>query len=265
MTPLALALSKQLLLPAKKRARIIDTAGFLDQFRDIHCFEITRALPLIFQIGDHYIETGRGDDRYAFLPAPRTWLEAVVLTEQGDQGRQGRLFIESADRNSAEFYTITWMQGAFVTTSWGVMPLARNANAGSLVRHFPNELVEFTPSTSDEHTKFTFFATFSLINHPKIIGRKQHMPHRGLEKRLVQTFGAGKFPLHAWTEIQLDVTPTHDARRDPSVEAHYTGARALHFCRAHLRLSNGNLSFVTSHWRGDAALGIRQSRYKVVA
>jgi hypothetical protein len=264
MTPLAHFLAKQLVLPVKNRARIIDTIGFMEKFRDVHCFEVTRVLPLICQVGDHYIETGRGDDRYAFLPAPRTWIEHVTQTPQGDLARQGRLFIESSDRNSAEFYSVTSRQGVVAVTSLGVMPLARAANSASLVRTFPNELRDFTPTTPDEHIKFAFFATLSLINHPKIIGRKQHMPHRGLEKRMLQTFGPGKFPLHAWTEIELDVTPTHDARRDPSIEAHYSGTRALHFCRRHLRLTNGRLVIVTSHWRGDAALGIRQSRYTVV-
>ena len=65
------------------------------------------------------------------------------------------------------------------------------------------------------------------------------------------------------TEIKLEITEPVDASHDPSMEAHYTGDRALHFCRAHLRIRLGKLEIVRSHWRGDASLGIKQSRYRL--
>ena len=106
----------------------------------------------------------------------------------------------------------------------------------------------------------------AIINSPKIIGRRQHMPHRGLERALIAKQKAiGKFPLHAWTEIQLKVTPPKDMSSDAPAEDHLTGQKALHFCRAHLRVRMGRLEVVRAHWRGDAALGIKRSRYKVTA
>lgn len=108
------------------------------------------------------------------------------------------------------------------------------------------------------------FGALAFINSPRIIGRRQHMPHRGLERELLrQQKVIGKFPLHAWTEIVLEVTPPKEADGQHEYEAHLTGKRALHFVRAHLRIRDGKLSFVKAHWRGDAALGIKQSRYRL--
>ncbi|QPF81665.1 hypothetical protein IC762_17725 [Bradyrhizobium genosp. L] len=103
----------------------------------------------------------------------------------------------------------------------------------------------------------------AMINTPRIIGRCQHMPHAGLARDLRKRFGAGRFPLRAWTEIQLKVTPPEQGEGE--AEAHLTGARALHFCRAHLRVRLGRLELVSSHWRGDPALGIKQSKYRLVS
>lgn len=90
------------------------------------------------------------------------------------------------------------------------------------------------------------------------------MPHRGLERALIANQKlVGKFPLHAWTEIKLHVTPPKEAEGEH--EAHLTGERALHFCRAHLRIRLGRLEVVKAHWRGNPAIGIKQSRYTVTA
>jgi hypothetical protein len=75
----------------------------------------------------------------------------------------------------------------------------------------------------------------------------------------------GTFPLRAWTEIVLEVTPPSEAGALDPGEAHLTGRRALHFCRQHLRIRGGRLELVKAHWRGDAAIGIKQSRYRVAA
>lgn len=111
------------------------------------------------------------------------------------------------------------------------------------------------------------YAALSVINTPRVIGRRQHMPHAGLQRKLAQARGmVGKFPLHAWTEIKLEVSPPRldrSATGDPH-EARLTGAKALHFCRCHLRVRLGQLELVSAHWRGDPALGMKQSRYKLL-
>jgi hypothetical protein len=73
----------------------------------------------------------------------------------------------------------------------------------------------------------------------------------------------GTFPLRAWTEIKLEVCPPKWAGDLPENETHFTGTRALHFCRAHARIRLGRLEFVRAHWRGDPALGIKRSRYRL--
>ena len=106
-----------------------------------------------------------------------------------------------------------------------------------------------------------------FINRPEVVGRRQHMPDQRLERALLKgRVNIGKFPLRAWTEIQLNVNrTTHDASMLPSREAHLSGKRPMHFCRAHLRLQLGRVVLVRGHWRGDASVGVKRSRYKVLA
>jgi hypothetical protein len=105
----------------------------------------------------------------------------------------------------------------------------------------------------------SLYAYLVMINSPRVIGRRQHPPHKVLQKG----FAGGHFPLHAWTEIKLEVTkPTLIDDGEPH-QARLTGLRALHFCRAHVRIKNGKLEYVTAHWRGDASIGIKRSRYAV--
>ena len=102
-----------------------------------------------------------------------------------------------------------------------------------------------------------------LINSPHIIGRRQHMPHAGLERQLTRGLAGGKFPLHAWTEIKLQVAKPVEIDDGEPHEAHLTGRRALHFVRKHIRIRLGQLEYVSAHWRGDPSIGIKRSRYTV--
>lgn len=109
-------------------------------------------------------------------------------------------------------------------------------------------------------------ALLAFINSPKIIGRREHPPHIGLQRKVARAQGkSGKAALRPWTEIKLSVTPPIRDTGNEDSEPTLTGAKALHFCRAHLRIRLGKLEMVRGHWRGDPALGIVQSRYKVVA
>jgi len=241
MTPLAHEITKQRLLPKAMRIYDEDTIALT---QDIHCFDITEALDLSFDLARTYAIKQNYDKKLVFLPAPRTWIEFK-------KGNPPTTFCYMLTETEDE---ITYR------------PLMRDEFMGF---NNPKKLFSITKGRAiydyvDQTTHI--IAILALINHPKIVGRRQYMPHRGLERRLVQKLGIGKFPLHGWTELKLHVTPTIDARNDdPSIEAHYTGHKCLHFCRAHLRLWYGELLFVNAHWRGDPALGIKQTRYKVVA
>lgn len=242
MTPLAYRITKELTLPLKDR-RFNDCAGLLQCMDDIHCFECSEVLGLAKELGDQALSSGV-DERSTFLPAPKTWVE---FAEDGE--RLGLLLVEKdigAYKTASVF--VADRNGSGAVTSF-VMLGAAARPIGAL---------------GDKRMDALIYGLLAFINTPRIVGRRQHMPHRGLERDLRRALGLqGKFPLHAWTEILLHVAPPKDASDEPSVEAHYTGKRALHFCRAHLRIKLGRLELVKAHWRGDSSLGIKRSRYVV--
>lgn len=233
--------------------------------KDTNFFEVSEVLPLAVQLinaCNPYINDrpGRIDHKLIFLPAPKMWIEWDQRVQPDYKGRDanGVAVLRTAvilrevddDRNNFMIETIV-----------------KRDNNGSIEIE-SSKMMRLLPKSDSNPVGavLVIYAILTLINNPKIIGRRQHMPHRGLERKLLKSrFSGSYFPLRAWTEIMLKVTPTRDARQDPSVEAHYTGRRAMHFCRAHLRLWDGKLIFVSSHWRGDPTLGIKQSRYRVVA
>lgn len=244
MTPLAFRLAKEMLTPAKDRT-FNDNAGLLARLGDIHCFELTAVTPLMDELAKH-IRLGHIDDRTSFLPAPKTWIETRY---QG--GTRLAWFLEEAvDKSTARIVTSFSddQTGQFGSAAQGEIRLGEREQGGFVDPIAPQAV-------------HLILAALAIINTPRIIGRQSHAPHRGLERRLLSMRGViGKFPLHAWTEIKLKVADIRDADDEPE-EAHYTGERALHFCRAHLRVRLGRVEIVRSHWRGDASLGIKRSRY----
>lgn len=105
--------------------------------------------------------------------------------------------------------------------------------------------------------------TLNLINTPGLIGLKQHAPHRSLARKF-QTIGAGRYPLHAWSEVVLK-HQTRIAGPDEQL-AGLTHHKCLHFVRSHLRhYRDGKVVTIPAHWRGDPALGIKRTRYRMAA
>ena len=101
-----------------------------------------------------------------------------------------------------------------------------------------------------------------LINTPGIVGMKQRTPHTGLARKLAR-IGVGSYPLRAWSEVTVK---THTVVDDGEYESGATFRKCLHFVRAHRRhYRDGRESIVRAHWRGDPALGIKRTRYKVAA
>lgn len=110
------------------------------------------------------------------------------------------------------------------------------------------------------------YSFLAMVNSPSVVGRKVNRAHAGLQRQLSKLQGAPHGgELRPWTEIILDVTTPTNSLGDQGLGAErLTGKKALHFCRSHLRIQNGRLVRVRGHFRGDASLGIVQSRYKVV-
>jgi hypothetical protein len=238
------------LIDLKKR----DSAKVLPSLPSAHCFDLSAVYPEVQRLAEEFGAGAQADSRLAFMPAEVTWIEFVVPGLVQGTRRFGVLLREE---DPGEKHTLVWVAlcSELHSETAGLIGLGESTGA------------YFSDSDSKhslEAISWMIYACLSLINYPRDIGRVQHMPHRGLERDLARVRGlVGKFPLHAWTEIKLDLAPPHD-HRDTAHEAHITGNKSFHFCRSHLRVRRGKVEFVRHHWRGDPALGIKQSRYVVV-
>lgn len=287
MTPLAHQIAKQLTLPIAKRVFHDEPRGLLQKLCDAHCFESTKIMPLLpdlldgekdetaitkFVNGERVKMMGENTvtkfaglaARLAFLPAPATWIEWTGDEWIGGnkKARYGWLLVDDFYSDGPrEFITCFSTQ---VTGCDFCFSFPKDGNLTDAVTHG-----DANPETEEENLTKSVYVTIlvallALINTPKIIGRQQHMPHIGLQRALAHAHGGiGKYPLQAWTEIRLEVGVPQFAEGEH--EARLSGAKALHFCRAHLRLRNGRVEFVRAHWRGDPAVGIKRSRYRLEA
>lgn len=249
MTPLAHRVVRQLMDPQSRSAFAADDcAGLASRMDDIHCFEVSEVLPLACDLARR-IGDGGGATEMMFLPSPRTWIEFR------DDGNNLVAYHLSAAPGYMEVALVFTYEGRVHTQP--LYPILIGANLEKwLDRHADQKTALLT---------LVQIASFlTIINSPRCIGRVQHMPHRGLERQLLKARAmVGKFPLRAWTEIKLSVSDIGKRADGTEYEAHYTGEKCLHFCRAHLRIRNGRLERVSSHWRGNPALGIKRSRYAV--
>lgn len=272
MTPLALAIAKEALLPPRKRT-FRDGCALLEQMGDIHCFEVSAISGLAADLHARMVEGvevdadgfGLVDDVPAFagmaettsfLPAPRTWIEWRV--ESGF--RRGFLLVDEG--GWARVYQADGMPTGAVSKDHTVkMGLgAKSGDAGAL--EVPSDLAR--QDQIEWSTKaIRLNVLLALINTPRVVGRQEHAPHAGFERKLSTHKGAA-FRLHPWNEIKLEVLRPPAAGEVGSAGESLTGQKALHFCRAHLRLRRGRVEIVSAHWRGDAALGVQRSRYRAV-
>lgn len=265
MTPLAHQIVKELTLP--KNRRTFRDFGLLDMMDNIHCFECSEVVEISRDIYWNFRKSEDENmkirqeiaDQLGFLPAPKTWIEFKEYDV-----RMGILLTEMPLGLVRAYFAYT-APNDFAQVSWNVVWDLKEVESPSMIMHVGNKKPdEQRKRKIHEHTDNMYIncmGLLAMINTPKIIGRIQHMPHVGLEKKLSRSLG-GKYPFHAWNEIILSIHPPEEALGEH--EAHLTGTKALHFCRAHLRIKLGKIEFVRSHWRGDPALGIKQSRYKIV-
>jgi hypothetical protein len=279
-----------LTLPKRKRLGFGGSDDYADRLWGAHFFELSDVHELICDLAEKILQGEMNVGPLGFLPAEKTWVEW-----RGLAGREAFLIEAGRDNKTAVFLS-AFEQADYTPEQMEEMKQRKECSGRLKIgysiydenQHLKlyydggqpswtkkQDFSEFKQPellSADEKIAISdwypcqIFAALSLINSPRIIGRRQHMPHRGLERRLTQKFGlTGKFPLRAWTEIKLHVTTPKDMSSDGLHEAHLTGQKALHFCRAHLRVRLGKLEIVRGHWRGDCSLGIKQSRYKLTA
>jgi hypothetical protein len=265
MTPLAQAILADYAKPSRAR-RFASNGVQTDVPKELlsaHAFELTAVHDMVQPLGLKMSDVQEGllgglqQTQLAFLPAPNTWIEYAVDVASTKQ-RHGILLL-SAEEFALGVLCIGW-DGGMEAVAEIALPLSGSENFGQ-IRTFPPK-VDWVPADWVGHMVRDVYAMLSIINSPRVIGRKQHMPHGGLQRKIAASRGmVGKFPLHAWSEIVLEVTPPTLA--DGEHEGRLSGSKALHFCRAHLRIQNGRLVLVSAHWRGDPALGMKQTRYRL--
>lgn len=266
MTPLANKLAKELLLPKSKREAIWFDGP--EKVVGAHCFSVTDVLPIIQSLG-HKMEMDGVSGRLAFLPFDATWIEwshqkvgeyetSAVLLECVDDGVSVTYF-SKCEKAGHEFVYASCRGRSDGTAEKAVailplgLDLLSEDEKNSVVRSFADRGIY-------KLTAFEIYAALAIINSPNIIGRKTHGNHKGLAKRLAN-MGGGTVT-NGWTELRLSVIGTDC---EDGQQANITGEKCLHFCRSHLRVRNGKLERVKSHWRGNPALGVKQSDYRVTA
>jgi len=101
-----------------------------------------------------------------------------------------------------------------------------------------------------------------IINAGPLFAETERVaPHRGFAKKAITSGVEGPWRDEGWQRLKLN----HGTRS--AITDHETGQvcgkKRLHFCRAHMRVSNGKPGIVRSHWRGDSTLGIVAKTYVV--
>jgi hypothetical protein len=255
MTPLA----QKIMRHSSRDKELIEVKKSLERG---HCFEITAIKSLIEPVVRNITsQDGRQakfflSGQFIFLPDSECWLEWNTSSHS-----RGGALITAVSDTQATITPFVELGNSIEGLPSGAFPLGKSHLFGTVYAH--ESIIE----SEDEMAKAAYvfqyvgaYVALQMINTPKLLGRKQHQPHAGLQREIARNKGmVGKFPLRAWTEIELDVSPkwagdkVHDVRLSCS--------KALHFVRAHPRYVGDRWVKVREHWRGDPSLGIKRQRY----
>lgn len=269
------------------RANHYDT--LLAPFPAVKCFEISQVMEMIGALAQAAQEKNAVAESVAFLPAPAIWLEFrhdhIRPDNRCVKAIEGYLLVQK-DKTSASCTSLLGFETrggvSFVPIPLADLPLlaASDPDGWALdstsaqqdlasAPHVPGtprydaSNVDLDQALLDEqHRAYWLYAALSIINSPKIVDQTTRRASSGLQKRLARKAGA-PFELLPWHEILLDVTPPPGGERQAGDGERLTGPKALHFCRAFLRIRLGRLERVRAHWRGDPTLGLSQASYRV--
>jgi hypothetical protein len=265
MTPLAARLLKALTLPARKRPFLWNQSETPDLIRRIpgaHCFEVHEAINFMLQLAPAD-KTKPLDDMFDgvfFLPSPKTFLEFRAALENAAVVVRVGLLLEQVQPHNA---TVTFFDdfGAYLVGEISTTSADYVIYKGAGV---PNYYAAAF-GTSDINAilaQFMSCAHMALvaINSPKVLAQTSAPTNKGAIRRARQLGLANLHP--TFTEVKIEITKPRDIGDDDSTGV-LTGTRALHFCRKHVRIRRGRMEYVSAHWRGNAANGVRTPNYTV--
>ena len=254
MTPLAHRIARDMLAFRKDRAFLGEAEAWICQHMlDAHFFDVAEILPLAHELVVHAEGSAKALQDLCFLPAPITWLEfiqsngsrAAFMVAQIDE-REAIVVVVDGNEFRALPIGILYTEELLADEVGGVMFKCLNTFGGDF----------------EQRVLFSVIGLLNLINRPGGLMRREHAPHRGIARDLSKRAMVGRFPLRGWTEITLNVAPGGN-QREPKA-AGSTGDKCLHFVRSHRRRCYGVWVQIPAHWKGDPALGIKQTRYRVV-
>lgn len=229
-------------------------AGLLSTWSEVHCFEITElhaALLTGWRPGSIVWQDLFG---WVFLPADTCLFEWQTPL----RGRQGFVLSRSVAAPSPRRIAFSYFDaGPGQPARGGEYPLWLEEGSGRW--HVP-------PSHRHDDMRYDaalWHRILIAINTPQIVDRLTHMPDPGAQRAVANRRGAvGRYPLQAWTEVKLACWTVVDAQQRTQ-EIWLSGRKPLHFVREHRRRVLGQWTRIPCHWRGDAAIGIKQTRYRV--
>ena len=196
MTPLAYRIVKHSWLPLKDRCSH-DPANLLQKMTDIHCFEMSEVFELADDLGKKWHDASIGDDglytgsvidkTFAFLPAPKTWLEWRGGEAEPKGYRMGVL-LEEPGKSGLALCTFADTDGetGFRSIEKPLVVALRTREDFSL------RIVGDFPFSRAWQITFMhrIYAFLALINSPSVIGRRQYAPHKTLIKHFAERTGS---------------------------------------------------------------------------
>lgn len=260
MTPLAHKLAADSALPFAKR-RHDSTAKALGIFDGLHFFEVSGIVASCCDLAEEVAKRG-APERAGFLPAPRCFLEW-----RNRNGRRQGVLLEGDLEDAAvriQHVADCGDEGVHLIGPPGILNL-RKAGWGAFKYEHDHDRCRSLLAAFGEDGDEVILAMLAMINTPRVIGRRIHQPHAGLQRKLAAAHSMpGKYPLQAWHELVLEVKPPRDEGDRGPQQTILSGGKARHFVRAYLRINAGSLQLVSSHWKGDPALGLKQTRYRII-
>lgn len=261
MTPLALRLYRDTTRPIAARQHRGEVAEWVGaRLLETHFFECSGIFWQARELfGGDPAEAGLSGEEMlealsdlAYLPAPLTWLEwewdggkrtALLLAEQAD-GRCFAVLIAEPTEDAGLMFSPLGMFGLGERCA---TPFSHYRGPGA------------TKADGAQCFVWDALLLLNMINRPKLCDGIERPLNFAAAQKLRRAGVPGRFPLRGYTEITLRVGP-QDGGREPK-QGFATGDRPLHFVRKHKRRVWGAWTEIPAHWRGDAELGMKRSRY----